>query len=219
MEPDKATVLAQIDDVLAGFDRASGASPHNDFSGGLSDAELQAIATRMMAAIARLAPPDSTYLTKASLIEGHNGYVVREIGGILQALRADVEAGYVQSLSELVRADLFADFLEMADELQQKGYKDAAAVVTGSVLEEHLRKRASKSGVALGKANGAPKTADSLNNELASAGVYNKLQQKSVTAWLDLRNKAAHGHYAEYDDGQVAALIRDVREFLIRLPA
>jgi len=45
------------------------------------------------------------------------------------------------------------------------------------------------------------------------------LEQKSVTAWLDLRNKAAHGHYDDYDHQQVAALIRDVREFLIRNPA
>jgi hypothetical protein len=31
---------------------------------------------------------------------------------------------------------LFADFLEMTDELQHSGYKDAAAVIAGSTLEE-----------------------------------------------------------------------------------
>jgi hypothetical protein len=40
-----------------------------------------------------------------------------------------------------------------------------------------------------------------------------------VTAWLDLRNKAAYGEYGEYDHERVAALIRDVREFMIRNPA
>jgi hypothetical protein len=45
------------------------------------------------------------------------------------------------------------------------------------------------------------------------------LQQKSVTAWLDLRNKAAHGRHSEYDAAQVSALIRDVRDFMTRLPA
>jgi hypothetical protein len=55
--------------------------------------------------------------------------------------------------------------------------------------------------------------------ELTAAGAYNGLEQKSGTAWLDLRNKAAHGHYDDYDHQQVAALIRDVREFLIRNPA
>ena len=158
-------------------------------------------------------------MQRAAAIEGHHGYVVQNLGGILQALRADIEAGYVQTLAELIHADVFADLLEMADELQKKGYKDAAAVIAGSTLEEHLRKLAVKANVAITKADGAPKKADTLNNELALTSTYNKLQQKSVTAWLGLRNKAAHGEYAEYDQSQVAALIRDVREFLIRFPA
>lgn len=73
--------------------------------------------------------------------------------------------------------------------------------------------------LAIEKADGTPKKADALNSELAAAETYNKLQQKSVTAWLGLRNSAAHGKYTDYGDAHVAALIRDVREFLIRLPA
>jgi hypothetical protein len=42
------------------------------------------------------------------------------------------------------------------------------------------------------------------------------LVQKQVTAWLDLRNKAGHEHYEDYDHAQVAALIRDVRDFMVR---
>lgn len=37
--------------------------------------------------------------------------------GVLVALRRDVEAGYTRTLQELVHADVFAHFLEMADEL------------------------------------------------------------------------------------------------------
>jgi hypothetical protein len=215
---DNAVVLAQIDEVLSDVDRARKASPYDDFSGGLPDDEMQAIATRLVAAITRLAPSDSSYVRRAMGIDGHPGYVVLHLAGILQALRADIAAGYVQSLSELIHADVFADLLEMADELQKKGYKDAAAVLAGSTLEEHLRKLATKAAISITKSDGTPKKADTLNNELGSA-TYNKLQQKSVTAWLDLRNKAAHGETAEFDQAQVAALIRDVREFLIRLPA
>ena len=38
-----------------------------------------------------------------------------------------------------MHAELFADFLEMADYLLSEGYKDPAAVLGGSMLEEHLR--------------------------------------------------------------------------------
>lgn len=49
--------------------------------------------------------------------------------------------------------------------------------------------------------------------------MYNQLELKTVTAWLDLRNKAAHGEYAQYDHTQVSNMITSVRDFLIRHPA
>ena len=219
MTLDQATILAQIDDLLREFAQARDASPYDDLSGGLPDHEMVAIATRFLSAISRLTPPDSEYLRKARAVEGHEGYVVQQLGGILQALRADVAAGYTQRLEELVHASVFADFLDMADELQRAGYKDAAAVITGSTLEEHLRKLAVKNQVSVENPNGSPKKADTLNADLAKAPVYSPLDQKSVTAWLDLRNRAAHGKYSEYDHAQVAALIRDVRGFAARHPA
>ena len=55
--------------------------------------------------------------------------------------------------------------------------------------------------------SGKPKKTDSMNNDLASADVYSKLDQKNVTAWLDLRNKAAHAQYGEYNHDQVQNLL------------
>ena len=67
--------------------------------------------------------------------------------------------------------------------------------------------------------SGKPKKADSMNNSLAAAGVYSKLDQKIVTAWLDLRNKAAHAQYDEYNADQVRSLLAGVREFAARIAA
>ena len=58
-----------------------------------------------------------------------------------------------------------------------------------------------------------------MNSDLASASAYSKLDQKNVIAWLDLRNKAAHGKYDEYDLKQVALLTQSVRDFISRNPA
>jgi len=52
---------------------------------------------------------------------------------------------------------------------------------------------------------------------LAAATVYNKLDQKSVTSWLDLRNKAAHGQYSEYSKEQVNIMFQGVMNFISRL--
>ena len=61
-----------------------------------------------------------------------------------------------------------------------------------------------------------PVKADTLNAKLVKATIYSKLDQKNVTAWLDLRNKAAHGEYTEYTAEQVVLLISGVREFAAR---
>ena len=106
----------------------------------------------------------------------------------------------------------------MADELHAKKYKDAAAVIAGSVLEEHLRKLATANGVAIAT-GGNPKRADTINADLAKVPADNKLVQKQVTAWLGIRNAAAHGEYDKYDHGQVAGLITAVRDFMVRHPA
>ena len=126
---------------------------------------------------------------------------------------------HLQSVVELVHADVFADFLDMAQHLLEQGYKDPAAVMTGSVLEAHLRKLCDKYSIPVLKPDGSPKTADTLNGELKTAGAYNLLDQKNVTAWLDLRNKAAHGRYTEYTKEQVGLMLENVRNFISRIPA
>jgi hypothetical protein len=46
-----------------------------------------------------------------------------------------------------VAAEVFTDFIEMAEHLLEQGYKDPAAVVAGSVLEEHLRQLCHKNAI------------------------------------------------------------------------
>ena len=145
------------------------------------------------------------------------------IVGIVKALLADVNAGHLQSLVELVHGETFADFLEMAQHLLEASYKDAAAVIAGSALEAHLRTLCVKAGVPteVMKPDGSKvaKKADLMNSDLAGQDVYSKLDQKNITAWLDLRNKAAHGKYGEYQVDQVSLLVASVRDFLTRVPA
>jgi hypothetical protein len=177
---------------------------------------------RALAAIQRVAHIGSSHRVAADAITKQYGvcnvYGLRQLIGILRALREDYKAGFLASVTQLIHADVFADFLEMADHLLDQGYKDAAAVMTGAVLEEHLRKLCLNSGIQV-ESEKKPKKADSLNAELAGTGVYSKLDQKNITAWLDLRNKAAHGRYSEYTKEQVQALHDGARHFMSRYPA
>jgi hypothetical protein len=107
----------------------------------------------------------------------------------------------------------------MAEELHTKNYTDAAAVIAGSVLEEHLRKLATLHDVSTTTEDGRPKKADRLNADLRNADVYSKLVQKTITSWLDLRNSAAHGRYGDYLSVQVSELMTGLRNFMVAHPA
>jgi hypothetical protein len=220
MALDQKAIIKQIEDVLAKSNL--GTSRHEDFSDLSAEKRSEAISL-LYSAIDRLAPAGSRYVQNAKLYEnllkGNLGLAISPLRGILKALRTDYESGYLQSVVELVHADIFADFLEMAEYLLQQGYKDPAAVITGSVLEAHLRKLCDKHQIPVLKADGTNKKAESLNTELTPAQAYNMLDQKSVTAWLDLRNKAAHGKYGEYTKDQVASTLENVRNFILRIPA
>jgi hypothetical protein len=106
----------------------------------------------------------------------------------------------------------------MAEELLSKNYKDAAAVITGSSLEVHLRALCVRHSIDI-QANGKPKKADTMNADLKRAEVYGGFDQKQVTAWLDLRNSAAHGEYTNYDGNDVRHFISGLRVFVSKYPA
>ncbi len=182
--------------------------------------------TKAIAAIYRISGKDSVYAQEVnrfieSLSDLHQHTI--SVIGVTQALRDDLRTGYLRSLVDLVHSEVFADFLEMAQHLCDSSYKDAAAVIAGSTLESHLRGLCNKAKIPIEdtKPNGnlVPKKVDAMNSDLTAAGTYSKLDQKNVTAWLDLRNKAAHGKYTEYSKEQVVLLIANVRDFINRNPA
>ena len=123
---------------------------------------------------------------------------------LLRKIKTDVEEGWLQGIKGVISAELFTDFLDMAEYLLNEGYKDPAAVIIGSVLEENLRQLTLKSELPIIQSDKisnkqTPIKAESLNVELSKNSVYNLTYQKSITAYLDLRNNAAHGKYIEYD--------------------
>jgi hypothetical protein len=214
----------QLDGLVAAATILRSRSQYDDLSD-LPEAEHHKLLSRQLAAIQRITDASSAYAGQAQEIMKANVYQgtkIMRLCGVLEAIRADLDAGYLQSITELIHGDVFSDFLDMAQHLLDEKYKDAAAVVAGSTLEAHLRALCQKHGVPTEtKVSGSmrPKKADAMNADLAKTGAYSKLDQKSVTAWLDLRNKAAHGKYNEYSADQVGLLIDGVRNFMVRVPA
>ena len=127
---------------------------------------------------------------------------------VFLAAKDDFQGGYLVSVRSLVQAELFDSELDQARELLASGYKIAAAVVAGVVLETALKDLCNIGSIPLGKL-------DKMNADLAKAGTYNVLQQKKITALADIRNKAAHGDSQAFNDNDVMEMIRDVESFLL----
>lgn len=212
--------VQQLDNLINTYNGLRQSSQYND----LSDKPLpdrQSLITRTIAAVNRISGPDSIYskevartLDKDPELHIHTTAII----GIAKALREDINAGYITTLIELTHADIFSDFLEMATHLNESNYKDPAAVIAGSTLESHLKKLANKNTIPV-EVNGKPVKADKLNADLAKATAYSSIDQKNVTAWLGLRNDAAHGNYNAYTKDQVKLLISSIQDFITRNPA
>jgi len=225
MDPNlKANLKSQLEAALSEYQQLVQKSKYDDLSD-LRGHDHQRATALMRAAVHRVGGSNSTYAQQVEHILGRvsgDGYKVTELAGIIDALLADFNAGYLQSVEELIHGELFSDFLEMSIHLLEEGYKDPSAVVTGSALEAHLRQLCKRHSIDVEVIVGGkprPKKADQMNADLKRANVYSMLDQKNVTAWLDLRNKAAHGLYAEYTADQVRLMTDGVRDFITRNPA
>lgn len=77
----------------------------------------------------------------------------------------------------------------------------------GIALETALKEMCMRAGTSHGKL-------DKMNADLNKAGTYNIAKQKQITAWADLRNKAAHGDWNAYNEADVKAFLDGVKRFI-----
>lgn len=209
-------LIAQFDEVLTHKYTEGYATLYVDAG------NLRGVRSAAMSFLRATFGPTHPFYTEVERSARNDLDTARGLRQILVAAREEMVGGWSVSVRGLIAADIFADFLEMAGYLLAERYKDASAVMIGSVLEEHLRQLCVCHGMGTefvnGKGESVPKKADQMNTDLSKAGVYGRLDQKNVTAWLDLRNKAAHGRYTEYTQPQVELMHQAVSDFMARIP-
>jgi len=145
--------------------------------------------------------------SEETLMYSTNVYTLSRVKAVFLAAREDYDGGYINSVRNLVHAEVFDSELEQAAELLAAGYLSPAAVVAGVVLETALRNLCTTHGVAHGKL-------ERMNADLTKAGAYNALVQKRVTALAAIRNSAAHGSTTEFTAEDVRAMLPEVRRLV-----
>lgn len=139
----------------------------------------------------------------------HERYIIERLNGTLSGLRRTIDAGLINSISDLVRAEMFGDLLEQADYLFSEGYDLPAAVIGRAILEEHLRKLCIREGVEVTKPR---PTIDDFRKSLYDGKKLDKVQSTHVTSMATVGNAAAHNQPVQKQD--VERLLRDVRAFM-----
>ncbi|MCI9873141.1 DUF4145 domain-containing protein [Pseudomonas atacamensis] len=142
-------------------------------------------------------------------IYGTEYNALKRLKAVFLAAKEDFEGGYLNTVRNLVQAEVFSSELEQAEELLKSGYATAAAVIAGVVLETTLRDLCSVNELEHGSLN-------KMNDDLAKAGAYNASQKKRITALAAIRNSAAHGKPEEFTEGDVKGMIEDVERFLTK---
>jgi hypothetical protein len=214
----KDNLIQQIDEAL---DYASSSLVNEEGKYMASKSSYETFITMALAAIRRSTGNASAYSEQADHVVRTKfedmrtdwSYITGTLVGVLNAVREAINSGYLDRATDIIHASVFADFLQ---HLLDQGYKDASAVIAGSSLEAHLRHLCDTHGLESVTQDGTPKKADRMNAELAKADAYQVVHQKNITAWLGLRNKAAHGEYEKYTSGMVADLISGIRHFITR---
>lgn len=215
-------IVRRADELIVTGQKVLATRRRNEYSDAVESAPMRAFRVAVLSFIDRVYGRGHSHFSEFEQCTGNSYFTNAEDGvAVMQAIRDEIAGGWLFTVKGLVTAEVFADFIEMADHLLAAGYKDPAAVMAGSVLEEHLRQLCIASSIAVYEEKHdkqLPKKAERLNADLASAIIYTKLDQKQITAWLDLRNNAAHGKYDQYTADQVKHLLSGITDFMVRVP-
>lgn len=127
------------------------------------------LSLRIRHAVNQIAPNS---LFERNLTEG---MIAMQMKPALKALIAELKAGTLNDSRDLAHAEVFDDFLSMAQYLLDQDYKVAAVGIAGSSVETHLRLLANKNGIATTKPNGSPLSGGDLRCSTANTRAFHKV--------------------------------------------
>lgn len=222
--PLKDKLLRELDDLIAEGQRLDSSYDMTDMGSresNIAEVEFQSFVTASRASVERIAGKTSEFyaaiprdIPDRIAVLGYGGSVVPVITGTLIALRKAVDAGLLVRLENRLRANVYDDFLVQAGELLSAGYHVAAMVLTGSVLEDHLRKLCVARNLTW-SGNGSI----SKYNDLLRDNCYTQSTWRRIQAIGDVRNDAAHGSGASVKREDVDDAHQFVGRFLADHPA
>lgn len=158
--------------------------------------------------------PGAPYRSKADQIASRDyGYMVHfavgELASVLSALQKDAALGLLASVADRARAETFDNFLDHADAYLQDNRKNEAGVIAGVVFEDTVRQVCRKNMIAE-----QDRSIDALISALANIGKISAVKAKRARVAANVRAKATHAQWDEFDIKDVRATIEFTKEII-----
>jgi|ERR1019366_5402323 hypothetical protein len=134
---------------------------------------------------------------------------VGEFAALLINLERDINAGLLTSIADRARAETFDDFLEHGRAYLKEQRKQEAGVICGVVFEDTVRRICRKYNIVE-----AGVQLDSLIGALTKIEVLTGTKAKRARVAADVRTKATHAQWDDYDIGDVSATIEITQELI-----
>lgn len=131
-----------------------------------------------------------------------------ELLGTLTSAKEEWKHGLLREIEYVVAAATFDDFLDHAAAFHRGGKKLEASVLASAVLEDSMKRIASKHGVS------SSGSLDPLVDRLVDAEVFTPVKAKRIKAYAGLRNRALHAEWDQFDLKDVGEVIEGVRELI-----
>jgi hypothetical protein len=161
----------------------------------------------------------STFCDKDKLFED-----IDDLFSVLSGLKTAYEDNLLISVKQRIHADIFKDFIEIADNFLQESekLKCPAAVMLGSVLESHIKKLCENNDIETTYMKAEKiksRHFHDMNVDLTKKGIFNNLIQRQNDFWYGIRSEAAHGKEENYSKQQVEDMLSGIRRLIIDYPA
>ena len=135
---------------------------------------------------------------------------VGEVAAILENLIKDIQSGLLSSMADHVRAEVFDDFLDHAKLYMKNGRKNEAGVIAGVVFEDTVRRVCRKYNI-----SESGKKLDELISQLAKSGVLSATKAKRARVAADVRTRATHAQWDEFDDNDLKTTVEFTKEMIL----
>jgi len=220
----KAEILTQLDALISEGNRLESSMKYDmgSTSSEISETDFRTFAVNSAAAIDRVAGQQSQYfkmlphdnMTGPLSVPGFGTSPASVITGSLNALRHAVDNDLLVSLEDRLRATIHDDLLQQAKVLLASKYHVAAMVLTGGVLENHLRKLCVNRSLTWKGDGSISKYNDLLKDCCYLQSVWRRIQQIG-----DIRNDAAHINQSKVKEADVEDAIQYVERLIVDQPA